>query len=474
MDEIFTPKGDNEMGFREVFKKVKETNHNLNTEGMGDDLPVEDLIYNQFADRIDIDKSSDDVDLARSVKDADENIEVTTTTYEEGIKIKSDVENTLEYAKEVMEESEATLSDISDRETMEVEDTLSKYKEDLDIVDTPLDLATENIERMYGNKFKFERMVQNLEMIDKEIFINLEGLIAGIISGFGTTVTSLKKLILNKKSYIDSLLGELKSLNKEYTDDDKVSELYEQKFKGKGEPYYALYVGTDNAIVKYLESSLEELKQGNRISFGNLHEFDLPDKLKFAKKLVDIQAENDITKDSKTLMYDADTEIKYELHKITSCSVVGKEVEVRYAVKYNVGTAFHVLKVEVPAIDMPIDGSTIREMLTEASENTSVISGLLDKLKERADEIGKNYKEDDEEGGMFKKLLSSYVNKYEKVVDGYYDFIEATGKFYIREYQHADNKATESSIVEKVTDTVSSGASKLAEAVSSSVNSNYY
>ena len=75
---------------------------------------------------------------------------------------------------------------------------------------------------------------------------------------------------------------------------------------------------------------------------------------------------------------------------------------------------------------------------------------------------------------MFKKLLSSYVNKYEKVVDGYYDFIEATGKFYIREYQHADNKATESSIVEKVTDTVSSGASKLAEAVSSSVNSDYY
>ena len=118
MDEIFTPKGDNEMGFREVFKKVKETNHNLNTEGMGDDLPVEDLIYNQFADRIDIDKSSEDVDLARSVKDADENIEVTTTTYEEGIKIKSDVENTLEYAKEVMEESEATLSDISDRETI--------------------------------------------------------------------------------------------------------------------------------------------------------------------------------------------------------------------------------------------------------------------------------------------------------------------------------------------------------------------
>ena len=214
MDEIFTPKGDNEMGFREVFKKVKETNHNLNTEGMGDDLPVEDLIYNQFADRIDIDKSSDDVDLARSVKDADENIEVATTTYEEGIKIKSDVENTLEYAKEVMEESEATLSDISDRETMEVEDTLSKYKEDLDIVDTPLDLATENIERMYGNKFKFERMVQNLEMIDKEIFVNLEGLIAGIISGFGTTVTSLKKLILNNKSYIDSLLGELNSLNK--------------------------------------------------------------------------------------------------------------------------------------------------------------------------------------------------------------------------------------------------------------------
>ena len=470
------------MSFKYFLNKAKEETLKLSTEDVnGNELPVEDLIYNQFADRVDIDKSSDDVNIARAAKDADENIDVISTTYEEGIRIKADVENTLEYTKEVINEADDTLADISNADVKDVEETLSKYKQDLDIVDTSLDLATESIDTSTGNKYKFERMSNNLELIDKEIFVNLEGVLGSLISGFGSSVMSIKKLLVSKKSYIDSMLSNLKSLPETDLDDDKVTELFENKFKDKGEPYYALYIGGDNAIVKYLESSLEELKQGNKISFSSLHEFDLPDRLKFVKKLVDTQAENDISTDANTLVYDADDEIKYEMHKLTSCTVIGKVLEVRYAVKYNVGTAFHTLNVEVPAIDMPIDLSTVKEILTEASENTGIVSNLLEKIKSRSEEISRNFKEDTEEGNMFKKLFNSYVKKYEKAIDGYYDYIEAVSKFYIREYEHADNNDTADKIVDTVVDGVSAVGrgiknvgSSIADSVTGNLNNGYY
>ena len=82
---------------------------------------------------------------------------------------------------------------------------------------------------------------------------------------------------------------------------------------------------------------------------------------------------------------------------------------------------------------------------------------------------------------MFKKLFNSYVKKYEKAIDGYYDYIEAVGKFYIREYEHADNNDTADKIVDTVVDGVSAVGrgiknvgSSIADSVTGNLNNGYY
>ena len=432
---------------------------NVNQEdAVVDATPVDDLVYNDFSDRIPLDKiEAEDLNNANVAKFENSVVEEHSSTYEEGIHIKKNVEETLEYARELMKESDATFTEIPDSEVQEVEDKLKDYLTTLEVKDTDLDLTTES--NFHSKSMKFERMISNLDMLQGEIQFNLEGILGSIISGFGTTAMALKKLLVSKKRYIDGMLEDIKKFSGD--EDKEYSDAYQAKMAGKGEPYYALYFGDSEAIVQFLESSLVELEQGNKINFGALKEYDLPSSLKYIKKAVDAEAEAAIKTDAKTLIYDADEEIKYEMHKILSACVIGKEVDVRYAVKYNVGTAFHNYRGEVPAIDMVIDKDNVKEALLDASGNIDMINGLMDKIVKRVEEIGKDYKDDTEEAKAYKTILNSYVKKYEKAIDGYYDFIEATGKFYIREYEHADNNS--------IADTIVDGAATAASAVGSAI-----
>ena len=104
------------------FKLYMDNIHNVNQEdAVVDATPVDDLVYNDFSDRIPLDKiEAEDLNNANVAKIENSVVEENSSTYEEGIHIKKNVEETLEYARELMKESDATFTVIPDSEVQEV------------------------------------------------------------------------------------------------------------------------------------------------------------------------------------------------------------------------------------------------------------------------------------------------------------------------------------------------------------------
>lgn len=429
------------------FKNIIQS---INHEGLGEDTKVDDLVGERDTD-IDL-EITERVELETNLDTTVAKLEDETEEYIKNMDIEESMRDDKEFLEESYNEAEYLNTEVNQETLLE---HFIKLNHQLQSLNLPI-LNYESNDFNLLDKYTLE--LNNL-------VLNNEGLLASIMSGIGSTMLSLEKLVRSKKSYLQSLLQQLLKLKVDPEQEDE--ERFNNKYSNL-KPSYMVYIDADNTLLEYLEGSLKMIQGGIKKSFDSLPKQKLPSKLNYIEENIEKDLRSKFSKDDNILPDPDNVELEYQDYKITGIYSTKKYVVAEYAIKYNRGVTYHTYQEELEErIKMKVDVSDAINILRDAIRNVDNVSRLLKQIKDQSVNLAKLHAEKDNiDSKWYRKMFLDKYTKYKDIVNNYYRLVEIYPRFIIREIAHRDNKDIES----KIADTSKDIGSSIGKGVSKVVN----